>query len=242
MKFKFRVIGFFCSVALCAGDSLAASAQDTSSKSSNRNCWRGRPQPACDAFLLTEVNFFRSVINPSGKYSTTYLIDGVSQTYVYELHPSEWKFSTEVGGMVNRGKSTAVGGTLLLDVGPDGASIGLKARYRRWLTPEGIALDFGAGVRTTREEIFNDYSYVNQDNFVYQRPRQSIGFTTDVAINASDYVAVVSRLDINRYDKRLQPTISLGVRAESRPAVFALGGIGLTYGVLVLLFLSFADD
>jgi hypothetical protein len=118
----------------------------------------------------------------------------------------------------------------------------LKARYRRWLTPEGIALDFGAGLRTTRDETFNDYNYLDQNGLSYRGPRNSVGFTGDVAINASDYVAVVTRLDLNKYDKRLQPTVSLGVRAESRPAVFALGGIGITYGVLILLFLSFWDE
>lgn len=144
--------------------------------------------------------------------------------------------------MVNRGKRSAIGGTLLIDGGPDGGSVGLKARYRRWLSPEGIALDFGAGFQTTKDKVVRNFEDQNQPGFVYRRPENSIGFTGDVALNASDYVAIVTRIDVNRYDRRLQPTVSLGVRAESRPAVFALGGIGITYGALILIFLSFWDE
>lgn len=217
------------------------SAQDSTAQKTHRYCWRGRPAPTCDGFLLTELTYFRAIVNPSA--TLTYPSYGdPPATYRYDVHPSEWKFSAEVVGMINRGKHSAVGGTLLIDGGPEGASIGLKGRYRRWLTPEGIALDFGAGFQTTKDKVFRNASTSGQPILLYQGPRNSVGFTGDVALNASEYVAIVSRVDINKFDSRLQPTVSLGVRAESRPAVFALGGIGITYGVLILLFLSFWDE
>ena len=216
-------------------------AQDSTS-SSPRGCWRGRPAPACDMFLLTELNFFGTVVNATGKYSSTFMIDSTPRTFQYEEHPAQWKFSSEVGGMVNRGKKTAFGGTVLLDASPNGLNIGLKARYRRWLTSDGVALDVGAGFRTTRDDVPNDYSDTYGYGWPPAAPRNSIGFTGDVAINARDYVAVVTRLDVGRYDKRLQPTVSLGVRAGSRPAVIGLAGIGVTYTALIVLFFAAFDD
>ncbi|MEO7362973.1 MAG: hypothetical protein ABI120_21750 [Gemmatimonadaceae bacterium] len=231
----------FLIAALFLGVTGDAVAQD-STTSSPRGCWRGRPKPACDMFLLTELNYFRSIVNPSARYTTTYASDSVPVTYTNEIHPSEWKFSAEVGGMINRGKKTGIGGTLLLDASPDGASIGLKARYRRWLTPDGIALDVGAGFRTTRDDTPGNYSFSSGYGPFPRQPSNSIGFTGDVALNARDYVAIVSRVDVSKYDNRLQPTVSLGVRAESRPAVIALAGIGVTYAVLIALLVSAFDN
>lgn len=194
-------------------------------------------------FLLTELNYFRTIVNPTGTYTATFA-GGTSGpvSYTNEVHPTEWKFSAEVGGMINRGKKNAIGGTVLVDASTDGGSIGLKGRYRRWLTPEGIALDFGAGFQTTKDNVPGDYDFSNQSGILPLGPRRGIGFTGDVAINARDYVAIVSRIDLNKYDNRLQPTVSLGIRAESRPAVFALAGIGVTYGVLIALLFAAFDD
>lgn len=219
-----------------------AAAPNAAAQPTQRYCWRGRPRPTCDAFLLTEFSFLRSVVNPSSKYTVTYNFDSIPSTYGYEVHPTEWKFAWEVGGMLNRGRNSAIGGTLLFDANSDGVNVGAKARYRRWLTPDGLALDIGAGFRTTRDEISGDYVYPADGTYSYRGPHNSVGFTGDIAINAMDYVAIVTRVDVSRYDRRLQPTISLGVRAESRPALFATGGLAATYGALILVFLSLWDD
>lgn len=186
-------------------------------------------------FLLTEVDFFRSVARPTGKFTSTYVYDSIPRSYTYEVQPTAWKFSAELGGMVNRGKKNAIGGTLLLDVNTDGVNVGLKGRYRRWLTPEGIALDFGAGLRTSRDDVPGDYTYSNYYGGQPVNKQSNIGFTGDVAINAMDYAAIVARVDVDKYGRRMQPTVALGVRAESRPAVFALAGIGVTYAALLTI-------
>lgn len=222
-----------------AQDSVAPT---SSPQPAQKHCWRGRPKPTCDAFLLTEFSFLRSVVSPSARYTVTYSYDSIPRTYSYEVRPTEWKFSWEIGGMFNRGKKSAIGGSLMIDANSDGANVGMKARYRRWLTPDGLALDFSAGVRTARDELSPGYVHPDAEVYAYSGPRNSVAFTGDVAINAMDYVAVVTRVDVSRYDRRLQPTISLGVRAESRPALFATGGLAATYGALILLFLAAWDD
>lgn len=234
MRLRCAPAGFVLALFSFSPMAIDAAAQD-STVASPKLCWRGRPKPSCDMFLLTEVDFFGNVVRPSATFTSTYMFDSVPRTYSYEVHQSNWKFSGELGGMINHGKSNAFGGTLMLDAGPDGVNVGAKARYRRWLTPQGIALDVGAGVRTAKDDVPGNFTYSNVYDSQPMRARRNLAFTSDVAINAMDYAALVARVDVEKYGRKTQPTVSLGVRTGSRPAVFALAGIGVTYAALLTI-------
>ena len=238
MPVKFRSIHASLSAIVFAAVALPAIAQDSAATSHKRYCWRGQPKPNCDAFLLTESNYFRSVVIPTAKVHYYFSADSAQQSY-YEVRDQDWNFTTEIGGMVNRSARTALGATLLLGASPDGATVGVKARYRRWLNADGVALDIGAGVRTSQS---NRATYTYDANVPYREPGPSPAFTGDVAINARDYLALVARVDVAKFGNRYQPNVALGVRAGSKPAVIATGAILTTYALLLTVFLLSWDD
>ena len=221
-------------MACCAS---ALRAQDSTLNTPTKYCWRGQPTPACNGFLLTEFNVFRSVVIPTTIIRYTVSADSTEQ-YAYQRRDASWNFTWEVGGMVNTSTHTALGATLLLGVDQNGGTVGAKARYRRWLNPEGIALDIGAGLRTVQTNRGSVYLF--QPGVPYREPGPEVAFTADVAINARDYVALVARVDVAKFGDRYRPNVALGVRAGSRPGVIATGAVATTYAVLFsLIFLSF---
>ena len=95
-------------------------------------CFRGRPKPACDNFLLTEFGLAKKVNNAASL--------------------ATW----ELGGMVNRGTRGAVGiGVFFQDrvwteEGPFGFTrnemgVGIRPRFRLWMTPD-ISVDLAPGI------------------------------------------------------------------------------------------------
>lgn len=218
-----------CATAIRAQDTTKKSANVSSSNTSTKYCWRGQPKPACNGFLLTEFGFFRSVVQPTAQISYSNYADS-TQKSVYLLRAAPWNFTWEVGGMVNTTARSAVGATILLGVNSDGGTVGVKGRYRRWLNPDGIALDVGVGVRTTSPDLA---TFTYEFGAPYREPGPSPAFTADIAINGRDYVALVARVDVERFGARYQPNVALGVRAGSKPAAIGTGALMATYAVLL---------
>lgn len=97
----------------------------------SRACFRGRPEPRCGSFWVTEFSVTpRMNANPSG---------GGGPNYYYT-----W----DVGAMKNSGARTALGGTVFLGGEDDGFRLGLTFRYRRWITST-TAFDVSPGVLVT---------------------------------------------------------------------------------------------
>src|SRR3989454_11026112 len=92
-------------------------------------CFRGRPQPACDQFWITEFGLLTRINRlPDGEYlRVPYFM--------------RW----ELGSMENHGARSAAGVTLVAELDDLGSRLGFKPRYRRWLGPPA-ALDLSAGV------------------------------------------------------------------------------------------------
>lgn len=215
-----------CSVINCltarelrAQDSVRA---DTVRDRSSKNCWRGKPRPFCDQFLITEIGAYRRLLRPSTTITVPKTGIGQPDTYSYNKEPNRAFVSIEVGGMKNLSDRSAIGATAVFSwLGAEGGA-GVKARYRRWLSPNGIALDIGAGVESRPYEV-------------YLGKEESPGFTSDIAINAADYLSVVARYDLLRINGRTKPELSLGVRAGSIPAAFTVAGIATTFSVLLTI-------
>jgi len=227
-------------VAVCLLSSTLQ-AQGTQTEPSKKYCWRGQPIPACDRFLLTEFGFYRSIVQPAATVTYSWYPDSTQQSS-YQIRDTPWNFTWEVGGMVNANARTAVGATILLGANDDGGTVGIKARYRRWLNSDGIALDVGAGVRTSQSDRGTNATYLGPSSSTFTDQAPPPAFTGDVAINARDYVSLVARVDIARFDNRYQPNISLGVRAGSIPAVIGTGALATTYAALITLFLIAWND
>ena len=213
-------------------NALAATshAQNVSNHAPANLCWRGQPTPRCDAFLITEFGGTYSLNRPTAK--VRYARFGTDTTDYYVVRQENWSLRWEVGAMKNISSKTALGATALFGVFGEGLTVGVKGRYRRWLSPQGIALDVGVGVRTARDLIGVSYD----TGPYYIDPPVTPAFTGDVAINVKDYAALLARVDVERYGGRYQPTVSLGIRTGSQPALFATGGLLTTYGVLIALF------
>jgi len=113
-------------------DSLAGDAATDNGKSC-AVCLRGRQKPRCGSFLITEI----TLLYP--------LTGGNMSGADYPL-----AVGYELGAMVNIDKRSAVGltGFAMLDGHED--RLGIKSRYRRWLSPH-LASDVGAGVVLTNE-------------------------------------------------------------------------------------------
>src|SRR2546422_9478757 len=110
-------------LSLALGQAVAA---QTAQK--RHECFRGRPQPACDQFWITEFTLLARVNRlPDNEYlSVPYFM--------------RW----ELGSMENHGPRSAAGVTLVAELDDLGSRLGFKPRYRRWLGP-ATALDPSAG-------------------------------------------------------------------------------------------------
>lgn len=179
-------------------------------------CWRGQPLPACQRFVLTEIGFLRRVATTGRP-----VLDPNGAPYP-GLRDEDYdnELLVELGVMQNRGPKHAIGGVLVL-----GPNVGAKARYRRWLDTSGVALDLGAG-------IVRDSRYLSS----------GASLVGDVALNFSDYGALIVRGQTSRRDGRSAFGLHAGARLGSKPA--AIGGAVLTvaFGILIAAFASSWND
>jgi len=116
-------------------DTIKTKSYEYFAKTNNQNvkkakkfCFRGKPKPECNSFLITEFSYLYRFDKSPGEDLRHYLT---------------WEF----GGMVNRDEHSAIGATLFLciDQDYDEPRIGLKTRYRRWLNPK-TSLDIAPGI------------------------------------------------------------------------------------------------
>ncbi|MCC6930473.1 MAG: hypothetical protein IT359_15915 [Gemmatimonadaceae bacterium] len=218
-------------VALCTligGASAVANAQD-STRAEPRLCWRGRPIPTCRTFVLTEIGYYAVAAVTQRHYEYSYPDgSGGMVTYGYHDDMASPQLTTELGMMRNTGPRTALGGTLLIGFGTGGGDVGLKGRYRRWLSPSGMALDVGGGVISGTLQ--------GQSGTV-----RGPGLTMDVALNAADYGALVVRTDIQRASGQSARALYGGVRLGSRPAAVGSAVLVAGFFALVALFSQMTD-
>ena len=206
---------------LCAMFTRAAIAQDTTRAAPPPPslCYRGRPAPACTRFVITEIGYYRRVVGSRTTFTQPPL-DGLPG-YSFTNDDIGAQLTWEIGAMTNRGAHSALGATLVLGVGSEGARIGAKGRYRRWLAPDGSALDLGTGL------VRGSYRSPQGGSIA------ASGVTADVMLNASDYIAVGTRVDVLHAAGRTASVLYGGVRLGYKPAI--AGSILVAAGFLVLV-------
>lgn len=199
---------------------LLLRAQD-STRTAPRLCYRGRPAPACTRFVLTEIGYYARAAGSSSSFIVPGSGDQGRPDFPVTLRDISPQVSWELGLMSNRGPKSALGATVLIGAGggDGGAEVGLKARYRRWLGDNGLAIDVGSGLFAGSLTAPNGRA-------------NGAGITGDVALNAADYGAVVVRFDALRADDRTATALYTGVRLGSKPA---LGATGLLAAFVILV-------
>lgn len=218
MRRRLILSGLF--VLLAPGAPARLAAQD-STQATPKLCYRGRPLPQCKRFVITEVGYYGRAAGSRETFTYTYpTTDGGQQEVSYTENDIGSQLTFEVGLMGNRGPRAALGATLLLGLGTGGADVGLKGRYRRWLTPDGIALDLGAGIVSGGGNSRDGRATGN-------------GVTADVALNTADYGAIVLRMDALRLNGHTASAVHGGVRLGSRPALIGTGVLAV--GLILLI-------
>lgn len=139
----------------------AASQEDE--EEPRRFCRVGRPQPACEVVLVAQFSYYPRILRSSDLDS-----------------PFEW----EIGALVNRGPTYAVGGTVVLGVDGNGRRVAVKGRYRRWISPTA-AVDASGGL-----------AMANRGWATTVTDRGTVGVTGDVAVGFTDWVSVGVRGDL----------------------------------------------
>ncbi|MEO8450605.1 MAG: hypothetical protein ABI647_12475 [Gemmatimonadota bacterium] len=138
-----------------AASGLTAQSEDSTARwePTSRGCFRGRPQPFCRAFMITEFGVARELAlgTGMGEHSGTL---------------ATWEF----GSMVNLGSRHAIGVALVAHA-LDAWGIGIRPRYRTWLSPT-VSLDVAAGILV----------------------RGRAGFTGQVALDFADYAALTAQV------------------------------------------------
>lgn len=145
-------------------------------------------------------------------------------TYYPGLQPSselESTYEWELGVLVNRGATQAVGATVVLGMDGNGYRTAAKARYRRWLG-RGAALDASVGVAYARRESATSYLH-----------DPAYGVTGDVAVGLTDWVSVGVRGDVMwSHLDRAPATATYGaVRLGTRPGIVVMI-LGLGFALL----------
>jgi hypothetical protein len=210
--------------------SVPLTAQDTSTAGQNDSgrCWRGRPAPACKSIVLTELGIYRDVVTPGPVVRFVGPNGEIRQED--PARDSRADFQIELGVLKNVSTKTAIGASILGRGTDEGDGyIGMKGRYRRWLTQEGVALDVGLGVRTNRDPASVGSRPPSPG---YSTGKRGPALTSDVAFNYKDYGSLVTRFDLAKFGDRTEPNVSIGVRGGSRVATFGLAGI---LGAVVLI-------
>ena len=175
------------------------------------HCYRGRPAPACQTFVITEIGFYRRLV-------TTTLLESrfAGDTVPNAANAFSDRAAIELGIMRNWRASSAIGATLLLGADATGARFGAKARYRRWLTADGLSVDLAAGV------IIGNLPRVSR----------TASLSGDVAINFSDFGALVVGGEFARPNGHSRAALFGGARLGSKPGLITTGLA--TIGALVV--------
>ena len=135
---------------------LMAQATSTTEQPGKSRCFRGQPLPTCNSFWITEIGFLYGLVTP---------LLGMREYPTLEL-----------GMMANVGEHSAIGGTLYGGL-LHGLELGVKARYRRWLS-NSTSIDFSPGILLDAGD------------------RKSPGFTGHIGMNFGDRLSLVSQCEV----------------------------------------------
>lgn len=162
--------------------------------------FKPEPLPKCNSFLITEFGLFYG-LDKSSDQSNLRLVT--------------W----ELGYMVNRNEHSALGGTFVLAVDPDGgvSRLGLKGRYRYWLSSKK-SVDIAPGI------LFSG----SKNGFEFP------SFTCNAGLNLNTWFAITGQVDVIRWKTVTKPEGYLGLKFGTPT------GAGIATAALVVAALAVA--
>jgi hypothetical protein len=159
-------------------------------------CFHPRPIARCSWFSVTEA--------------------GVALSVPSDEDPN---LTFQAGALANVGPRSAVGGVLVGAVFQNDVRLGVRARYRRWLT-DRLTLDVAPGIL-----LYNG-------TFTADSP----GFTGEVALGYADWIALTAQLDVVPFEFGTETRGFFGVKIGSYPGAAAAGVAVIWAGVAAAVF------
>ncbi len=179
---------------------IASQQSESSHKLTPKKKFSFKPGPVseCKSFLITEFGVFYG-LDKSSDQSNLRLVT--------------W----ELGLMENRNEHSAIGGTFVLAADPDGGAsrLGLKARYRYWLTNKK-SVDIAPGI------LFSS----SKTGFEFP------SFTCNAGLNLNTWFAVTGQVDIIRWESATKTEGYLGLKVGTPT------GAGIATAALVVAALA----
>lgn len=149
-------------------------------KNTKKFSFQEKPGSQCRSFLITEFG---------------YLLRFDVERYTDRRHYANW----ELGGMVNQGENSALGATFFftLDQEYEEPRIGIKARYRRWISPNS-SLDIAPGVIL----------------YGWRRHFKFPSFAGHIGLNLGNWFALVGQVESTRWKNHYYDFILNGANIE----------------------------
>jgi hypothetical protein len=159
-------------------------------------CFHPRPPARCSWFSVTEA--------------------GVALAIPSDEDPN---FTFQAGALTNVGPRSAIGGVLVGAVFQNDVRLGMRARYRHWLS-ERVTLDIAPGIL-----LYNDA-------FTADSP----GFTAELGVGYGDWIALTAQLDVVPFEFGTETRGFFGVKIGSYPGALAVGAAVVWAGVAAAIF------
>ena len=205
---------------------IAAQDRAPDEASLTMTCWRGAPRPACGGFFLVEAQGVFPLL------STTRL-QGSPGGPSFRVESFESRLEWNLGYMLNVSQDWAVGGALSLGTGSYDALTGVRARARRWLSPQ-LSVELQGGVVLTHAHNSG--------------PDVRKGLTADARLNIGDRGSFFLRWDGVQVPQErtasgeiwdsggFQQALHVGVGTGSTWTAIGTGALALWYTFLLLNF------
>jgi hypothetical protein len=124
---------------LVALPACASAQSDSSAPPRHSACWRGKPEPQCRRFWITEVSGEYSYATTETHYQYANSVNAYSRPDVSS------QVLMTLGPMFNTNPTRALGATISWGYVNDGARLALEARRRNW-TSQSSGFDVSAGL------------------------------------------------------------------------------------------------
>jgi hypothetical protein len=178
-------------------------------------CFRGRPLPRCEGFMLLEVQFAGPVGQLGDRFDETAGNDPARP----DIRSLRSGVFADVGYLQNHPNQTATGLSMQLGFqNGDAGRLAVTARRRAWLD-NAFSVDLSAGPLA-----------LSPGGLLPIRRHTALGLTGGAALDAGDLIAFTSRIDVV-YGARPQAALFLGGRT----------GPWATLSLIGLFFVAVAD-
>ena len=177
-------------------------------------CWRGKPEPQCRRFWVTEISGEYSYISTQTHYRFVY----TNSVNAYSRPDVSSQVLWTVGPMFNTSPTRALGATFSGGFVNAGSRLALEARRRNWTSSSG-GVDYSAGLlRTDVPPPPNQFNH------------SAYGVTAGAYAISSDLIHINARADVLLTNGRVRAGGTVGGGFGS----YAAAGVTVIAGALAL--------